>query len=237
MSGWVKTQWSDIKGNAKWDALKWTVSVIRDWWVPLLTTLAAISFWFSHLAVPSRLFIMVPLTCWFVQGIVRIVSMARAHSQMNITFTADDGFSHQQCITVTNHGDERSFTAECRIESSNRPNNYPRGLFKLGWGDGTQLNAMIPRYASERILIANFRDVTASHSLLEMSILKVISGESQVQWWARWQVERDILPYFKLRVAVIAHGAKEPWVRHFLLTPKSPLGPLSLTTVEIEGEG
>jgi hypothetical protein len=197
-----------------------------------VTTLAAISFWFSHLSIPSRLLIMVPLTGWFIQGVVGLIKRARLRSRINITFTTDDGFSHQQCITITNHGDERLFTAECQIESSNRPDNYPKGMFRLGWGDGTQPNATIPRYASERILIANFHDVTVAHSLLEMSIWKVVGGVSMVQWWARWEVKKDTLPYFKLRVAIIAHGTREPWVRLFILTPKAPLGPLSLTTTE-----
>src|SRR5437879_13586091 len=109
MWAWFKRQISDIKGNAKWDGIKWVVGFIREWWVPMLTTFAAISFWFSHLSIPSRILIMVPLAGWFVQGVISIIKATRLRSQINITVTTDDGFSHQQCITVKNHGEDRVF--------------------------------------------------------------------------------------------------------------------------------
>jgi hypothetical protein len=134
MVRWFKTLWSDIKGNAKWDALKWAVVLIREWWVPVVTTGVAAYLWFTRLSVPTRVLILTPVLGWFIQGIATALRRAKERSRINVEITMDDGYSYQQCLTIINRGDDDKFIAECEIESSNRPPNHPKGRFRLGWG-------------------------------------------------------------------------------------------------------
>ena len=232
MGNWFTSQWRDIKGNAKWDVAKWAVIL---GWPTMLTLIATTVAVFKGLSIATRVYILVPVISFLIQALIAIFYYARKRSQLNIEVTMDDGFSAFQSLTVTNLSEERLFTAECQIEASNRPPNYPKGMYRLGWGyDGKQPNSKIPQYASDQILLANFKGVDDSLSLLELGICKLAGQSTQMQWWARWNAEdSEDLPYFQLKVTVIAEGTRKPWVRHFLLTPETRLGPLSLNDVEV----
>ena len=162
-----------------------------------------------------------------------LVKLRNRTPQINIEVTMDDGYSAYHGLTITNKGDERLFIAEGQIVDSNRAPNYPKGMFRLGWGNGTQSSVKIPQFGSAQILLASFKDVTASHSLWEMSIWKMVDNSNQVLWWARWAVgEKEDLSYFTLKVTVIAEGARKPWMRYFRVTPKTQLGPLTVSLME-----
>lgn len=230
MVGWIKRQCRDIKGDAKWDAAKWLFAL---GWPTVLTLLATLVALFKGLNIATRVYILIPVVSFFVQAVIALVFRARRRSQINIKVTMDDGHSAYAGLTVTNLGEAHLFRAEGQIVASNRPPNYPKGMFRLGWSNHAKPSVDIPQYASERILLASFKDVTETHSLLEMSIWTIVGEESQAQWWARWLVKEDEdLPFFQLRVVVIAEGTRKPWEKNFLITPKSRLGPLSVKLAE-----
>lgn len=126
-----------------------------------------------------------------------------------------------------------------QIVGSNRPATYPKGLFRMGWVNGRTSQVSIPQHASDRIVLASFEDEYGDHppegppTVFEMHIWRLVEVQRQSQWWLRWLVEdKEELPYLELKVAVIAEGTRKPWIRYFMLTPKSRLGPLSLSLVE-----
>jgi hypothetical protein len=87
---------------------------------------------------------------------------------------------------------------------------------------------VIHKGASARLLIVSFLDVTSSHSLLEMSIQKLLEGKSVVQWWARWLVEeKEELPLFKSAVgeAFCAYPLSSPWPPQFANSGGSDMKP------------
>ena len=199
----------------------------------MLTLLATLVAVFKGLNIATRVYILVPVVAFLVQAVIALIYRARQRSKINIEVTTDDGFSQEQYFTVTNHGEDRLFTAECQIEGSNRPESYPKGAFRLGWGDGTRANTEITQHTSARALLASIQDVIP-HDLLEMKVWKVVEGRSLIQWRARWNAEgNEALPYLNVRLTVVAGGTKKPWVKCFVLMPMTPLGPLSLKSIEV----
>jgi hypothetical protein len=226
MGGWFKRRWKSIEGRVLWGILALGGSYMLTF-LPLAAfkTLASQS-------VTNRGIWLWSLVSPCLMGIFLFIYRDRT-PKINIEVTMDDGHSAFAGLTVINLGAEHLFRAEAQIIGSNRPPNYPKGMFRLGWGDGTQPHVNIPRDASDRVHLGSFEDITKAHSLLEMQVWSLVSGESRKQWYARWLVEdKEALPYFHVRVVVIAEGTQKPWEKTFLLTPETRLGPLSLSPIE-----
>jgi len=230
MLDWFKTALADIKPRARWDFIK--VCIVLLW--PLMLTLAAtIISKFMGFPVAAKIYILVPVVSFLFQSLIGLFLYIARGSRIDISVSMDDGWSAYQGITVTNNGRQNLFRAEGQIVGSNGPANYPKGTFRLGWGNGTQPDVTIPQHASDQILVGGFEDVTNAHSLFDLRVFKLVNNESQIRWNVRWLAEdKDELPWFQLKVSVIAEGTRTPWVRTFLLIPKTRLGPLCLSAVE-----
>jgi hypothetical protein len=157
----------------------------------------------------------------------------RSSFQIHIDVSPTAGFNPQQFLVVTNNGKETTFTAECQIQAFNAQSQFPTGKFHLGWGDGNKRSVRIARDASERLLIASFRD-EIPHVRWEMTLWQVVENSSRGQHWAWWDAEGDdLIPSYLLSVFVIADGTKKPWKSNFVLKPQSNLGPLTMEFIGV----
>jgi hypothetical protein len=227
MGDWFKSQWRDIKGNFKWAA----IVLIGGY---LLTFIASESSkkGLHHPASNFLILVAPPLTLLLILVIVGIVRGVFTH-RLDIRALPSGGPNERLTLGIRNRGKQGTFSAFCEIIGHpNGVNDFPKGEFRCGWGDGTLERKMIPHGETESILIASFRDVT-KYVLSEMTLWEVIEGRSLEKAWLRWhQGKEEILPSFNIQIRITCEGSKEEKKYTCGVGPASSVGPLKMLIEE-----
>jgi hypothetical protein len=225
---WLKEQIRDIKGNAKWDAVKWVGGIIKDCWIPMLTTIAAVCLWFTHLSVPTKILVLTPILAWLVQTVAWLVRVASLSPSVNIRVHPTSGPATTIFLKVTNLDKSTTFSAFGEIVGHpNGVNDFRRGEFQFGWDDGKLERRLIHRDETASVVIASFEEV--GKYLNELKVWEVVGPEC-VPWESfRWNVyPQEILPAFEMRVRIVGENTHSPKTFSFTVRPKEFMGPLEL---------
>jgi hypothetical protein len=227
--GWVKGQWEQVRGNFKYDVLKW---LVFGGGVALLGLIAGYWQRLAHHPASSLELVLIPLG-----GFIAMAAFAfyvnRVRGEMNLLVTPSEGPGIQQILIVKNLGKKDTFSAFCEIIGHpNGVNDYRRGEFRCGWGDGSVPKKTIPSGETESILIGSLSEVV-KFDLCEMILWEVVEGKKNVRGSFRWNRHPDErLPSFNIRIRFTSENSDKTQRYTCSVGPYTFHGPLRMLMLE-----
>jgi hypothetical protein len=242
MRGWLERLWRDIQGNVKWDALKTIAGFIKDWWVPMLTAILSVTFWFKHLSVPSRLLIVTPLLAWLVQGIVNAVRrIRRPHQRCPLTLIPHGDKDTDVYLEVVNEGDPVSVSAQLRVVGVSTGVSFKQYAYDGEWRATLTFQDVrygtIPYRSTKGVHIE-----TGKSKLLRIAtffIPREAFGDSNMSLVGinesiMWDIELkpgEVLPFFVVQIVLLCKGYRKSIIRKYRVGPIKSYGPIEMVEV------
>jgi hypothetical protein len=227
--GWLKDQWEQIRGNFKYEVLRWiafggSVTVLG----------LVVGFWkkLAHHPASSLELVLIPLVGWLIMCAFALYTN-RVKGSMKLLLTPSEGPGTHQILIVKNLGKRDTFSAFCEIIGHpNGVNDYRRGEFRCGWGDGSVPKKTIPSGETESILISSFSEVVR-FDLSEMILWEVIEGKKNVRGSFRWNQHPDEqMPSFNMKIRFTSESSGKSQTCICSVGPYSIHGPLRMQMLE-----
>lgn len=227
--GWVNDQWEQIRGNFKYDVIKWFVftggvtvlGLIVGYWQKL-----------AHHPASSLELVLIPLVGSIIMSTFALV--VNKVTPLNVELGSTSGPSPLLLLNVTNKGKEMLFTAYAEITGHPNGVNLPKtGKFRLEWRDNKTTAQTITHGATESLVIATFEGTYVT-DMKEAIVWESVSGLRTKHSSFRWYTTKDEpLPAFTLKITIVGDKAEEPFVKDFTLRPQRCHGPLELIATEV----
>jgi hypothetical protein len=230
MAEWFKRRLQAIEGN-----IVYTLLAALGVYLLTLLPFATVKLWLSKPVsnLSMVLWSLLPAAFFFAVLLVSRIRNPAIHFQVCPT----SGPSQSISLIVKNLGRTTTFSAFCEIvDHPNGSNDYRKGEFRCGWGDGSAEQRLLPKDETSTILIAAFSRPAHMDDILQADLLEVL-GQNAKRWDTfRWQEYPDgRLPAFILRIRLVAERTRKPKVLLYTLKPCGYLGPLEMVVHEDQG--
>lgn len=225
MREWVRGQWEQVRGNAKWQV----IMLIGCYVLGSISLLSAQKWMFQRATVLDT--VLITAVPFLITAIILVVRSKRAPN-MKIQVGNTSGPSTSIFLTITNLGVSTTFSAFCDIIGHpDGVNDFRRGEFRCGWDDGKSDRCLIRKDETESVVVASFSDVVP-YKVSEMILWEVIAGDAIPRQSARWSQNPDEnLPTFRLRMRIVAENTKSPKFLAFTVRPARFTGPLEVVNM------
>jgi hypothetical protein len=244
--GWLKEQWEQIRGNAKWEAVR-SVSAVCV--TPLVLAIVA---WLKHapwpvwmfLALFTQIAVVLPLYIMNtrkrqreIENRQREINNRPPEKSLNLTLGPHGDNNVDLYLEVMNDADVVRLSATIRILKVSTGQPFKGFSFDGKWtipatwqqlrnGVQEQLvdEVTIERGKSKRLKVA-YISSQVGIGTQEMKL----EGMGESILWDAIPRQPQELPYFILRIDLISKTVPKPVSRTFKAGPRTPLGPLQMT--------
>ena len=246
MFAWIKVQWEQIRGSAKWEAIRFVVGVCLT---PL--ALAFIAYlkhapWpvWMFLALFTQMAIVLPLFIMSTRKRQRETETREKDINplpvLNLKLTPHGDNATSIYLEVENLGDTISLSAQLRIVGRSPSKPHKTYAFCGRWkSELTTIDfyeQQLESYVGDVQLESNKSRLLTIASIVSIAgladqemTIEGIDGESIV--WDSSSQQSQELPYFLIQVTLIAKGYPEPVNTTYKVGPKTIHGPFHMTEV------